>query len=162
MAPLLIGAASSAPTTAVSLAGRYYRQFPNALVSGEKYTGENVVEIVPVAANAAYVRLHLDYYNGHSCSLWGVARSEGETLVYRDPGKTFDGTPCVLKIRQAGRDLSIDDTGGTCSDNCGARGTLSEVSLPFASRRRITYMSRIKASPQYREAILEWRRTPAR
>jgi len=160
VAPLLVGAAASAPTAVDSLAGRYYRQFPNALVTGEKYTGENIVEIVPVAGSAAYVRIHLDYFNGHSCSLFGIAKAEGRALVYRDPGETWDGRPCVLRIRRSGRDLSIDDGGGTCSDNCGARGTLSEIALPFASRRQITYMNRLKASPEYRQAISEWHQKP--
>jgi hypothetical protein len=75
LSPLLLATTASTLDPAHALAGRYYRQFPDALVGGEKYTGEDVVEIVPVAAGAAYVRLHLDYYNGHTCALSGIAKA---------------------------------------------------------------------------------------
>src|SRR5215218_7625700 len=83
-APLLLAADQPQADPAQALAGRYYSQFPNALVSGEKYTGENIVEVVQVAPRAAYVRVHLDYYNGHTCGLNGVAKSQGDALVVRD------------------------------------------------------------------------------
>lgn len=153
-------AAVAADVPSSALAGRYYRQFLNSFVSGEKYTGEHIVEIVPVTANAAYVRIHLDYYNGHSCTIQGIAQSEGDTLVYRDPSPAFDefrGKRCVLKLRRAGKSLSIDDGEGTCLRYCGARGTLSRVSLPYGSKRPIRYIRTIKASEEYKAALIEWR-----
>lgn len=143
--------------SAQQLAGRYYNQFPDGLVTGEKYTGENIVEIVPVASGAAYVRLHLDYYNGHTCALAGVAHSVGDALVYQSKDDWDDQT-CVLKIRRTGKSLSIDDNGDTCKGYCGARGSLSGVQLPFASKRPIRYLARLKRSPQYAAAIAEWRK----
>lgn len=159
---MLVGATSAlaADTALPNLAGRYYRQFPNALVSGEKYTGENTVEIVPVAPGAAYVRIHLDYYNGHSCGIYGVAQSEGDTLVYRDPGPPSartEGRRCELRVRRSGKSLSIDDGEGSCLDYCGMRGTLSRVALPYGSKRPITYLGRLKSSSQYRAAVATWR-----
>ena len=155
--PVLLAAGAATPDPSTALAGRYYRQFPNALVTGEKYTGEDIVEIVPVARNAAYVRVELSYYNGHSCSNWGVARAERDTLVYRQPRSEYDDTQCILTLRRAGKSLLIDDGGGTCSSSCGARGTLTAVKLPWASKRPIRYMARLKASPEYRSALNEWR-----
>ena len=159
---MLTGAtgALAADTTVSSLAGRYYRQFPNAFVSGEKYTGEDIVEIVPVTPATAYVRIHLDYYNGHYCGIYGIARTEGDALVYREAGRPSpiaDNRRCVLTVRRDGKSLSIDDEDGSCRGYCGMRGTLSDVTLPFASKRSIRYMARLKASYEYKAALIEWR-----
>jgi hypothetical protein len=150
-------AADKAPD---SLAGRYYRQFPNSFVSGEKYTGEDIVEIVPVGPGAAYVRIHLDYYNGHSCGIYGIAKAEAGALVYRevrDPSAVADGRQCVLTVSHSGKSLSIDDAEGSCRGYCGARGTLTQVTLPYASKRPIRYMARLKASDEFKAAQIEWR-----
>ena len=155
---LLAGAPASAPGPVRALAGRVSSQFPDALMDGTSYTGENIVEVVPVAANAAYVRIHLDYANGHQCGIAGIARAEGDRLVYHDPSPPVTGPrPCTLSIARAGRSLSIDDAGGSCSTYCGARGTLSDVTIPWSSHRPITYLARLRASSQYREALTEWR-----
>lgn len=159
--PLLtIGA--SAPDPAQTLAGRYYKQSQLHIVGfeSEPYTGEDVVEIVPIAPRTAYVRVHLDFTNAHSCAIYGVARAEGDALVYRDPRPAFRSYGrCVLTIRHAGRSLSIDDGEQTSCwpGHCGVRGTLSGVTLPHASKRPIRYMPRLKASREYRNALAEWR-----
>jgi len=154
---ILLGAGPAKPDPVQTLAGRYYRQFTDALVTGEKYTGEDIVEIVPVASNAAYIRIHLDYYNGHNCGIYGVAQTHDDELVYRDPDPDYDGGHCVLRVKRTGSSLLIDDGNGTCSSSCGARGTLSDVKLPYGSKRPIRYLSRIKASREYRWALEEWR-----
>ena len=127
-------------------------------MDGEKYLGENVVEIVPVASHAAYVRVHLDYANGHICSIWGVAEADGPGLVYRDPSRPAPGQPpCTLTIARVGGSLRLDDgPDQSCQKDCGARGTLSDVRLPLASKRPIRYMDKIKASSNYRKALTEW------
>lgn len=154
--PLLL-AAGPAGDPVQDLAGRYYRQFANGTVSGEKYTGEDIVEIVPVTPRAAYVRLSLDFFNGHVCGLYGIATVDRDTLVYRDPRDPGEGgKPCVLTIRRAGAKLAWNDAEGSCQSYCGARGSLNG-DLPFASKRPIRYLPRLKASRQYREAIEEWR-----
>jgi len=142
---------------AESLAGRYSRQFPNALVSGERYTSENIVEIVPVAPRAAYVRLELQFFNGHVCSLYGVARADRDALVYTEGGTETQGEErCRLRIARKGAALAWDD-GGSCKGYCGARGSFREDGLPWASRRPIRYLPKLKASRQYRNALVEWR-----
>ena len=156
--PLSLAATRASTDPAQALAGRYYAQFKDAFVTGEKYTGEDIVEIAPIQPGAAYVRTHLDYYNGHSCDLFGIAQAEAGALVYRDPTPQFDGRTCILRLKQSGRSLSIDDNGGTCSGYCGARGSLSNVSVPFSSKRPIRYLARLKASEEYRDALAEWRK----
>jgi hypothetical protein len=154
----MLAASRATPDPAQALAGRYYRQFPDAAVTGEKYTGEDIVEIVPVSPDTAYFRVHLDYYNGHTCGIFGLARSEGGALVYRDPDRRPDGRSCVLRLRRSRGSLSIDDDGGSCKSDCGARGSLSGVKIPYASKRPITYLARLKSSRQYRDATSEWRK----
>ena len=155
---LLAGAPAAAPDPVRSLAGRVSNSFPAGLVDGSRYTGENIVEVVPVAADAAYVRIHLDYFNGHQCGIAGVARAEGARLVYHDPSPTIaSDKPCTLSIARAGRSLAIDDAGGSCRTYCGARGTLSDVAVLWSSHRPITYLTRLRASSQYRDALTEWR-----
>lgn len=158
----LLATGALAPDPAQTLAGRYYKQSQLHIVGYESdpYTGEDVVEIVPIAPRTAYVRVHLDFTNAHYCAIYGVARAEGDALVYRDPRPAFRNYGrCVLTIRHAGRSLSIDDGELTrCSPGyCGVRGTLSGVTLPYASKRPIRYLSRLKASREYCNALAEWR-----
>ena len=157
---LAIGAAPASMDPVRSLAGRYSATFPNAMRDGEKYTGENIVEIVPVAPRAAYVRVHTDWYNGHSCSLWGVAEAEGSALVYHEAdtrGHAVLGQ-CTLSIRRAGRSLRLNDEDGEgCyRRHCGMRGSFRNVDLPLASRRPITYGARLRRSYQFKGAMAEW------
>ena len=161
--PLLaIGAAPASVNPVKALAGRYSQTFPDAFVSGEKYTGENIVEIVPVSPRAAYVRVSTDWYNGHSCGLHGVAVAEGDRLVYHDPDTS--GSPdtgqCILSIRRVGRSLRLNDEDrtGCYARYCGARGSFTNVDLPFSSRRPITYEARLRASWQFKQAMAEWHR----
>jgi hypothetical protein len=139
------------------LAGHYSVTFPNALVTGEKYTSENIIEIYPVSRDAAYVRAHTEWANGHSCSLWGVAATQRDRLVYREPMNKPGAGGCVLSIRRLGGNLRMnDESDGGCQAYCGARGTFREVDLPFSSRRPITYGARLRGSWQFKEAMADW------
>jgi hypothetical protein len=153
--PLTLAASRASPDPTEQFAGRYYEQFPEGTIDGDKYTGENIVEIVPVAPRAAYIRVHLDFYNGHACSIYGVAQARGTELLYDDKGAF--GDHCVLTVRRSGSSLSLDDHGGTCKAYCGARGSLSNVQLPYASKRPIGYLDRLKRSSEYQHAIATWR-----
>jgi hypothetical protein len=55
------------------VAGVYKEQFQNAFVNGEKYPSEDVLEVVPVDSDAAYVRMDLEFSNGHSGRIYGIA-----------------------------------------------------------------------------------------
>ena len=65
-----------------ALAGDYKKTFPNGTIDGNKYQSEDILEIVKVSPTAAYVRTHLEFFNGHVCNIWGVAKVEGDALVY--------------------------------------------------------------------------------
>lgn len=64
-----LGAAAVNPVT--QLAGRYSKSFENGLIDGSKYMSEDIVEIVTVDPRHSYVRLDLQFFNGHVCGLGG-------------------------------------------------------------------------------------------
>ena len=154
---LAASSAAQADQTVDALAGRYGSHFRNGDVSGDRYWSDDVVEIVPVGPDTAYIRLELDFFNGHMCWINGIGRSANGRIVYNDHGSMSPGEPCVLSVSRRGRDLLIDDGGGSCHFGyCGERGSLSDETLPFSSRRRISYMKRLKASAEYRNALKDW------
>lgn len=142
-----------------ALAGRYSHGFANGLVDGSRYHSEDIAEIVPVDRTHAYVRFELQFFNGHRCSLAGIAARRGDTLVYNgSPENAFvHGRPCTLTIRRRGTVLAWADAGGTCKAQCGARGSFSNGDLPWSSKRPIRYLARLRGSTEYREALSEWR-----
>jgi hypothetical protein len=165
----LAGLALAAPAWAApggpadELAGRYSRHFANGLVSGEKYASDDIAEVVPVGNGAAYVRVSLQFYNGHSCDISGVAEAAGGKLVYHEAAPMVPGeTPCTLSLSHIGDALAIDDGDGSCSAYCGARGSLSGQTLPWTSRRTITYLARLKASTEYKDALAAREKQPTR
>ncbi|MBW8911820.1 MAG: hypothetical protein JF564_08040, partial [Sphingomonas sp.] len=149
-----------APASPISsLAGRYSKHFQNGMVDGSKFWSDDVVEIVPVDATHAYFRAELAFYNGHSCSIAGIAKTAGTTLAYREKQPSYDGGPtCHLTITTKGKSLLLDDGDGSCQSYCGARGSLSGFDLiPLSSKRPIGYMARLKGSGEYKQAIADWK-----
>ena len=159
MAVACLGAAAPSSSPVDRLAGRYSQHFLNGMMDGSRYWADNIVEIVPVDARHAYVRIQLEFANGHQCALSGVATAEDKALVYHEPADGVASGHCRLNIAHDGSTLLLDDEGGSCSIYCGARGTLSGVPLPWKSRARITYLPRLKASHEYTDAISKWRKT---
>lgn len=174
---IVLGAGLMLPSLAVgkakqlalvqALAGRYSYHFQNNMMDGEKYGSDDVIEIVPVANNAAYVRIALQFENAHTCDISGVFTEERDQLVYHQPlspdfpppaPSSFEAMhPCVLRLSRIGSKLRFDDGLGSCHvTNCGMRGTLTGA-LPFNSKRPITYMPLLQASEQYNRAMAEWR-----
>ncbi len=132
----LLGAA--VPPSAHDLAGRYTHSFRNGDVSGARFTSTDTVTIVATGRANAYVDLQLNFFNGHECSIGGMAALEGGRLVYRDPEmRGYDGTPCRLSLWRDGARLRWDDGPGSCHGYCGARGGLSDGAMRWTSRRPI-------------------------
>jgi hypothetical protein len=137
-AGLCLGAAAAAPS-ARDLAGRYTYSFRNGDISGASYTTTDRVTIVATGPARAYVDLQLNFFNGHECSIGGMAVLERGRLVYRDPEmRGFDGTPCELRLWRDGARLRWTDGEGSCRGYCGARGSLSDGEMSWASRRAIS------------------------
>lgn len=137
------------------LAGVYKHRFQNGDVSGRSFDSENILEVVPVAPDAAYFRVHLEFFNGHLCALWGVAHLEGEVLVYEAPVEfAKPPTVCRVEISSSGGAVTLREPTPehNCSSYCGARGSMN-AEWSHSSRRVIRYLKRLRASPQYTEAI---------
>ena len=138
--------------------GVYKLRFANGDVSGDKFTSENVFELVKLTPKTAYFRIHAEFYNLHICALWGVADLERDALTYHGPAN-FEGHPCVLKFTVNNDVIITNDVDGYCrSESCGARGGYGDgdrVDYPFKARRRIRYMPVILKSSEYASAVRE-------
>jgi hypothetical protein len=135
------------------LAGVYRKDFPNGTVDGEKYQSENVLEIVPHSPTSAYFRTHLEFFNGHSCDIWGVADVHDGALVYDGP-PNMEGQPCRLHLSVANGKLALADPDGACrADTCGARGGYDGIAFDLTARRPIRYMQKLLASSEFAEAV---------
>lgn len=145
-----------AATLTDQISGVYKHRFQNALVTGETYPSEDILEIVPYGSTAAYLRYALNFYNGHSCSLAGIAEDKGDHLTFTDPNSD---TNCVLDIRIKGDALVSNDVSSPaeskfgCHYYCGARGGFNHVTFPLKSKRKIRYMKRILDSSEYKDAV---------
>ena len=155
--------ASPAPQAMERIAGVYKHRFTSGLIvpgqeETESYQAEDIVEIVPYDREHVYVRVHLDFFNGHSCGIHGMARFEAGMFVYRDPEPLVAGEPpCVLKVGEVDGKLMLTDRpfpegGRTCEAYCGARGSLN-YEIGMDQRRPIRYLARLKASRQYKASI---------
>jgi hypothetical protein len=135
------------------IAGLYVSGFMNGNIEGHRYWSDDALEIVKLSPATAYFRTHLEFFNGHLCSLWGVAEAEGQSLVYRQPE-----LQCVLRLDVAGGKISLVDEGGHCRDQtCGNRGMYDREAFSLKSRRSIRYMQKLLASEQYLSALKEYR-----
>ena len=124
--------------SAYDLAGRYTYSFSNGDISGARFTSTDSVIIVATDRTHAVVDLQLNFFNGHACSIGGLAGLEGGRLVYRNSEmRGFDEAPCELRIWRDGARLRWDDGEGSCQSYCGARGRLSNGEMRWSSRRAI-------------------------
>ena len=158
--------ASARPTGAAGpaidqLAGVYRTHSLQARMDGTEYRAENVLEIVPLTPATAYFRTRVAGSNGHECDLSGVATREPDGLVYR-PAKPFlNGGPlCRLTIRMDGNRLLLDDPGEGCHSACGARASFDDGVFPRTARQPIRYLSRLRRSSEFKQALAETRTHP--
>jgi hypothetical protein len=128
--------------------------YDGSLPPGQYNTVEDVVEIVALPHGDAYLRMHTVFDNGHLCGLHGVAKPEGDALVYR-PHDNIEGK-CALTLQRKGDQLVFGDKDSACKyDFCGMRGWFDGATLALSSRRPIRYMPRLVASREYAEAMAE-------
>lgn len=153
---VLMATALSAGSLSIDdIAGVYKDRFQNGLVDGTRFTSEDVLEIVKISPREAYIRTHLEFYNGHSCSIYGIAKLEGDVLAYR-PHDNAEGRTCVLTLKRKDDRIAFGDADGACKEyNCGARGSFDGVDFAMSHRRPIRYMKVLLASREYHDAIAE-------
>ncbi len=134
------------------LAGLYTHGFINRRIDGTKYWSDDVLEVVKLSPSTAYIRAHLQFFNGHQCGISGVAEVEGPSLIYREPG-----TECELGLTIGGGKITFNDKDGHCrEESCGMRGMYTGQNFKLSTRRAITYMAKLLASFQYLAAIQEY------
>ena len=138
------------------VAGVYKNRFKNSTVNDEDYESEDILEIVPINKTAAYVRMELDFFNGHSCSLSTVFEYEGkgEFIAFADDVRA-PGDGCTLKMEVGDKVLRFFDISkgvNDCKIHCGARGSLDEVEFSRSKKRRIRYMSRLTNGRHFKSA----------
>jgi hypothetical protein len=159
---VLPGSPAAAPPGGDALVARlegvYKRRFRIELVGDGPVMVEDVVEIVRHAPGQIYVRAALNFANGHSCGIYGIAVFERDAFVYRTTELAEKNAPCTLSVAERGADLVLTDrptpeSAATCAAYCGARGSLSDYHIPMKTRRPIRYLARLKASRQYQEAV---------
>lgn len=143
--------------------GVYKRSFQNGSVQGETYTSENILEIVPYEKDMIYFVIKSYFYNGHSCSVSGIAQYQDGKFIF-SPSEPFEDQPCKLNISlKNGHIISIQDVNDVCRRYyCGVRGGLNDESFTLEKRRKIKYMERILNSRQYKEAISDFKKLKAK
>lgn len=136
--------------------GVYKHRFQNGLVTGEKYQSEDVVEIVRYDATRIYVRAELQFFNGHQCSISGIATYDGGKFVYDAPSPDPDTPACHFQVGADSKAITFRDPDGACRfSRCGARGGLDGYTIARDSKRRIRYMDRLRNSAEYKQAVSE-------
>ena len=149
-----IALAAGAHLSVDDIAGVYKHRFENSNIGGGKYQSEDALEIVKVRPDQAYIRAHLAFYNGHQCSVYGIAKVEGDALIYRT--RRYNDRMCVLILRRDANRLVFGDKDSACHDEfCGMRGMFDGQGFPLSSRRPIRYMKRLLKSREYAEATAE-------
>jgi hypothetical protein len=148
--------ALSADAPIDTLAGVYKTQFKNGNIDGGKYDSEDILEIVKVSPTAAYVRTHLEFFNGHVCNIQGVADVEDGALVYRAREKNVQGNLCVLSVRLVRGRVTLEDQEGHCAiGTCGNRGMYNGTTFDLKRKRAIRYMEILTKSEEYKDAVKE-------
>lgn len=133
---LSICQASELPTVD-SLQGVYKESFKNAMMDGTPYTSENRFLLMPVSPVTTYFDLHLEWANGHSCALSGIADvTSPQVLTYSTPS-ILEKT-CTFNINLGTKKFSFSDSNGACRlISCGARGLLDGVEFEYGKAEKI-------------------------
>ena len=141
------------------VAGVYKAQFQNGNIDGDKYQSEDILEVVPIDDHAAYVRMTLEFFNGHSGGIYGIAIYRKDSLMY-DNGKDGDQR-CIIEYIWSSEKVvtkaDYDKTPG-CSFYHGARGSLDSAEFLVKRKQTIRYMQRLKDSREFGEAMNEYRK----
>jgi hypothetical protein len=144
--------------------GVYKHRFQNTMVvpgqANESYQSEDVIEVVPYDEEHLYLRAHLEFANGHTCDIAGMAGYEHGAFVYHDPEPPMKGErACALRLHVTDKKLVLTDretpdAEATCRAYCGARGSL-DYEIGRDARREIRYGERLKKSREYKKAVGE-------
>lgn len=146
-----------------AIEGVYKHAFSNGSVSGERYRSEDVIEIMKYSPDAIYFRIALQFFNGHSCGIYGIAKFHEGAFVYQNSDDTSTDQACTLRIQRDNKWLKITDavdaeSASSCRSYCGIRGSLRNYEISMAKKRQIKYVPLIQNSRQYLEAVGEFKK----
>ena len=137
--------------------GYYRHYFENQLISGEKYESVDETDIVPINSTAAYVRLHLEFGNGHQCNYAGVMRYASDfslrSYLPRDSDPNFT---CRLRATEVEGCLVFEDADYSCSSWCGVRGSLGGHRVCVKDKKPIESVSNALANEEVHEVVSEY------
>jgi hypothetical protein len=113
---------------------------------------------VPVDDHAAYVRMDLEFFNGHSGRIYGIATYGKNSLMY-DNGKKGDDRCVVEYVWSSDKVVTRADYDKTpgCRAYHGARGSLDRAEFFVKKKQTIRYMERLKNSREFKEAMKNYR-----
>jgi len=139
-----------------SVQGIYKYSFPNALMDSTQYTSENRFLLMPTSPATAYFDVHLEWANGHSCDLSGIAEVASQSmLTYTTP--TFDDGICNFNITLDTNKFVLNDKNRECRRiSCGSRGMLDGVEFEYDTVEEITPAT-IKEMPSFIRAMSEYK-----
>ena len=136
------------------LAGLYWKNHKllmHPFTPDDQYEATDVLEIVPYDKDSAYFRTRLNFDNGHGCGISGIAKQEGNKLVYYHTNPFHS---CIMEITpEKDRVNLIDRTGECYHATCGARGGYGNAYFLYSKKKNISYMDKLKNSPQYIDAV---------
>lgn len=109
---------------------------------------DDLLEIVPYKDQGIYFQASLNFYNGHTCDISGIAKlQDGEFIMKRDR--------CEMSIDVTDTHIDLVDLNDECRQmSCGARGSYdNEKGFARSTRKRIANTRPIKVSEQYSNAV---------
>lgn len=124
--------------------------------SGAKYMVTDVLEIVRVEKGVAYFSVALNFFNGHTCDLSGIAESKKGALVHREHDEAWPDEPCEFHLVPKPGRITFEDINNHCRRHCGARGGFGGAEFRMA-QRKTGGLKRLRASSEYRSAVQEYR-----
>jgi hypothetical protein len=117
------------------LQGVYRRAFANQMADGQPYRSVDEIRIERRGPAAAYVAVHLEFRNGHTCDIDGLTLYANGALTMTADPRTSPGEVCRFALTALPDVLKISAEGEGCNAYCGMRGRLDGAQLPRAVRR---------------------------
>jgi hypothetical protein len=143
-----------------------YKMSPTRFAFGSPKTfdSEDILEIVPFDDQSAYVRMKLDFGDGITGDIYGIATyAPPGTLVYdntwskwRAATSTSGDEHCAIKYVWSEETITTQANG--CKDY---HGLMDGIQFPRAKRATIRYLARLKNSREFKDALEEYSRRNA-
>ena len=169
--------------------GDYRHRFRDTWTDGPRFRSTSFLKILKLSPTTAYFSTYLEFLNGHSCTLYGVAdlQSDGSLTywekgppVFRSKGASPDGPrsayqedredgDCVFTIRPTQTGLLFEDRpdprdesyhGGVCRRGyCGSRGGFAGIRFNNSERHPIAAKS-VTTSQDFHDALEKRQKCP--